>query len=103
LEELDLIPLELELSSAELEYNSSFMLEDEGMYSLELLGISTMLKLELESSGSSGGGLLSMLELEGSSLSAQKTSSKLSLPSLHPEKTTTTKAIANKNKRISII
>jgi hypothetical protein len=96
------MPLELELSSAELEDNSSSMLEDKGIYSLELPGISTMLELELERSGSSGG-FLSALELEGSSWSAQKTSSKLSLPSLHPKKTNANRAIANKNKRIKII
>jgi hypothetical protein len=113
LAELDLGSLELELgicseelelelgtSSEELEGSSSSLEEDKGTYSLELLGIATiMLELELEGFGSSG--ILSLLELD-SSWSPQKTSNKLSFPSLHP-KTATTKARANKNKRILAI
>jgi hypothetical protein len=110
LAELDLGSLELELGicSEELELElgisseelggSTSALEDEGTSLLELLGVATMIELELETCSYD---ILSLLELD-SSWSAQKTSSKLSLPSLHP-KTASTKSIANKNKRILTI
>jgi hypothetical protein len=95
-EELDLGPLELELcSSEELEGNSSAV-EDEGVYTLELPGFGALLELKLGLEGLGSGGI--PLELD-SSWSPQKTSNKLSLPSLHPE-TAITKATATKNKRI---
>ena len=97
---LDLGTLELELcSSEELEGGNSSAVEDEdAMYMLELLGFGAALELglKLELGGLGSGGI--PLELE-SSWSPQKTSNKLSLPSLHP-KTAITKATATKNKRI---
>jgi hypothetical protein len=80
--------------------------EDIGISSLELLIalvllimlellIIAMLELDFGSSRY-------LLELEGSSLSPQKTSNKLSLPSLQP-KTAIAKTAANKNTRILAI
>jgi len=110
--ELDLAPLELELGggggssleetgvvSSKLELLFTIVLEL--LFAIimpELLLATIMIMLELDLGWS---WILSLLELD-SSLSPQKTSNKLSLPSLHP-KTASTKATANKNKRISII
>jgi len=98
LAELYLCPLEPELGG--------------GASSLEQLIIVAVLELELEltvllellnfAALELYSGLFSAAELEESSLSPQKTSNKLNLPSLHP-KTATVKAKANKNKRIFAI
>jgi len=102
-EELYLTPLELELRSGALSLE-----DDDGISSLELLIMMLELLITLEllnfatlelNFGSSCH--LSLLELD-SSLSPQKTSNKLSLPSLHP-KTASERATANKKKRILAI
>jgi len=100
--ELDLPPLELELEP-ELELGGGgSSLEDNagggsspeeyvGVSLLELLGFATF---ELDFGPSELN-----LGISSSSLSPQKTSNKLSLPSLHP-KTASTRATTNKNTRI---
>jgi hypothetical protein len=98
--ELELILLELEISSSELllEGSSCELEEEGGTYMLELMGIGARLELEMGVEDFTSQISLSLLELD-SSWSAQKTSKKLSLPSLQP-KTASAKAMVNKNMRI---